>query len=215
METFFNNEKTQLPCFIPVFIAIGILISFNIPPIPYQILFISIISLIIIRLFCSKIIMNLFLMSSCCMLVGILALQLRVQNVDSPVVSFEDKFVRIWGNIDNITPLEHGYRVFISKLFIAKLDKEHTPHKIRLTVRTNLSNVKIGDRVKLSAILNKPMEPYLQNSYNFARDAYFKQIGAVGYSVSSFEVVKAASAKSWVGKLNIMRSRGRHVNCVS
>jgi competence protein ComEC len=45
----------------------------------------------------------------------------------------------------------------------------------------------------------------MKNSYNFARDAYFKEIGAVGYSVSEPRVTKT-NVKSWQERLNNLRS---------
>ena len=205
IKEIFAREKFQLPCWIPVFIAIGILISLKTNPLNNWLLFAIIILLIIAKLLNNTSIITIITTCVFSTLIGMLALQLRIQSVNSPKVHFTEQYCKIWGTIDNITPQEKGNRVILSKLFIARLTKEKTPYKIRLTVRTNLNNAKIGDRVKLAAILSKPMEPYIEGSYDFARDAYFKQIGAVGYSVSNFEILKS-DQKSWKAKLNSLRN---------
>lgn len=205
IKEIFARENFQLPCWIPVFIAIGILISLRIAPLNNWLILAAIICLTLIRFLNHNIIFIVITTSIASILIGILSMQLRVANVDSPKIEATEQYYKIWGNIDNITPQEKGNRVILSKLFIARVAKEKTPYKIRLTVRTNLNGAKIGDRVKIVAILSKPMEPYLEDSYNFARDAYFKQIGAVGYSVSSFEVLKS-DKKSWKAKLNSLRN---------
>jgi len=206
LKKIFNNEKIQLPCWIPVFVAIGILIGFNINPISYWSLSSIILSLLISRFFCNILTINFILTSLCAISIGLLSIQLRIKAIDSPIIPFDNQFTKITGKIENITPLEHGYRILLSDLYIKKLPKSKTPYKIRLTVKTELGDIKIGDIVKFSAILSKPMQPYLPNSYNFARDAYFKQIGAVGYSVSEFKVI-GTDIKSLKSKLNSLRNR--------
>ena len=155
--------------------------------------------------FCSFPPLRIALIASLFILIGLLAITLRIQFVNSPIIPVDERFSVIKGKIDNITPLDHGYRVLLSNLRIRNLEQNQTPERIRLTVRTDLNQAKIGDKVKVMAILSKPMQAYLPESYNFARDAYFKRIGAVGYSVSKFTVI-SEDKKSFLGKLNILRS---------
>ncbi len=202
---FLEKERIQLPCWIPVFIAVGILIGFKLQPINYLLLISSIITLLTIRFYSLQLWLRLIIASICCILIGLLSIQARIKIIDAPIIKFDEQFVRLKGQIDNIAPLEHGYKLLLSNISIKKLLREETPKKIRLTVRTSLNDAKIDDYVKLNAILSKPMQPYLDNSYDFARDAYFKQIGAVGYSVSSFTIIKEDRA-SFSGKLNYLRN---------
>lgn len=205
LANFLSEERIQLPCWIPVFIAIGILIGFNTPPINFLYLTAALASLLIFAFFCPILTLRMFLIASSSILIGLLAITLRIKTVDSPIVPFDDQFSIVKGRIDNITPLDHGHRVLMSNLKIRNLKKEETPERIRLTFRTKLNDAKIGDRAKVMAILSKPKQPYLPNSYNFARDAYFKKIGAVGHSVSEFTVLYE-DKKSIIGKLNTLRN---------
>ena len=200
-----NREKHQLPCWIPVLISIGILLRFQIDQINLFYLIFLILLSFFIGYISSNVITKLILNSICAILIGILALQIRIEKVNSPVIPFNNKFVNIIGKIENITPLEHGYRLILSDIKIKKLNKENTPYKIRLTLKKDINQVTIGNIVKLNAIINKPMQAYLPDSYNFARDAYFKQIGAVGYIVSDLEIIET-DKKSFLNYLNILRN---------
>ena len=171
---FLEKERMQLPCWIPVFIAVGILIGLKLQTINYLLLIPTIFIFLTIRFYSLQLWLRLILTSISCILIGLLAIQIRMKIIDAPIINFDEKFVWLKARIDNITPLEHGYKLLLSNLDIKKIPKKETPKKIRLTVRTSLNNAKIGDYVLLNAILSKPMQPYLEDSYDFARDAYFK-----------------------------------------
>ena len=194
----------QLPCWIPVFIGMGILLGFSFQAINYWVLIAMFSILSSVVFLTSNLALRALIISLCCIIIGLLALQARIYFIDSPIIPFDNEFARFKGRIDNIIPLDHGYRILLSDIKVKKLNKNHTPHKIRLTVKTQLNDAKIGDYVKLSAILNKPMQPYLPNGYNFARDAYFKQIGAVGYSVSNLNILETNDL-TW--RINALRNR--------
>lgn len=201
----FTQEKIQLPCWIPCFIAIGILLGFQLPSINIILLILPVLALLIGLFFYHNIFAKVILVISISILLGLLAINIRLKTVNSPIIEVSNQFFIVKGKINNITPLEHGHRVLMENLYIKKLPKDITPAKIRLTVRTPLNDAKIGDFVKVSAILSKPMYPYLPGSYDFARDAYFKKIGAVGYSVSGFTVINT-DKKTLSGKLNALRN---------
>ena len=200
-----NIEKTQLPCWIPIFISIGVLLRFQIENISSTYLILLICLSFLISYISKNILASLISNSICAILIGILALQIRIEKVESPVIPFNNKFVNIIGKIENIIPLEHGYRIILSDIIIKKLDKKKTPYKIRLTLKTDINQATIGDIVKFNAIINKPMKAYLPNGYDFARDAYFKQIGAVGYIVSDLKIIEK-DKKSFLNYLNILRN---------
>lgn len=200
-----KSEKIQLPCWLPVLIGIGILIRLqgfilNTP----IIVFLSISFFISTILFQNNYI-RLISIICCSILLGYLALDYRYKSVDAPIFPYNDKFSVVQGVVENIVPLESGYRIILSNVKIEKLSLKKTPKKVRLTVRTDIGEIKSGNLVKVKAILSKPMQPYIPNTYNFARDAYFKQIGAVGYTVSNFEIINTAS-NSFMGGLNKIRN---------
>lgn len=138
---------------------------------------------------------------------GAIFTEIRLKTVKKPILSKQNQTLKIWGNIESITPLERGYRIIMSNIFSPQLEKNSTPYKIRIKLLTNLNNARVGDRVMVKAILSPPEKPYLINSYDFARDAYFKQIGAVGYAISDLKIAKSNEKNSFKNKINRLRNR--------
>jgi competence protein ComEC len=84
-------------------------------------------------------------------------------------------------------------RLLLRPLSAEKLDAAALPVKVRISQRGPL-NVQAGDAVSLTARLLPPPHPVLPGGYDFARDAFFKQIGAVG-SVAGKVTVTASPAE--------------------
>jgi competence protein ComEC len=213
LSFFIKKEQTQLPCWVPVFLSIGILLSFRFPAVNFYLLVALIAFLFALNFLVAQLdllllnkyraIIHIILFAILSILIGILALEIRMDKSKAPIIPFDNKFVKIIAKIDNITALDNGYKILLSEL--KSLSTHDIPQKIRLTIRTNLRDAKIGDKVKLSAIISRPMPPYLPDSYDFARDAYFKKIGAVGYSVSDLYVIDNEN-KNFRDKLNTFRN---------
>ncbi len=75
-------------------------------------------------------------------------------------------------------------RLVIGVRHIEGLAAEETPRKIRLSVRTDSRDAMPGRRVQLRAILWPPKPPSLPGDYDFSRELYFRQIGALGVAIS-------------------------------
>ena len=61
----------------------------------------------------------------------------------------------------------------------------------------------IGDRVRVRAIMRPPPRPVAPGGYDFQRDAYFKQIGAVGFAIGSASITPAGDTggvRRWIGQ---------------
>ena len=61
----------------------------------------------------------------------------------------------------------------------------------------------IGDRVRVRAIMRPPPRPVAPGGYDFQRDAYFKQIGAVGFAIGTTEIAPARERdglRHWVNQ---------------
>ncbi|WP_346017220.1 ComEC/Rec2 family competence protein [Anaplasma phagocytophilum] len=57
---------------------------------------------------------------------------------------------------------------------------------IRLAVRTVINPIiQVGDIIKFTGVISPPKAPISHNGYDFARDAYFKGIGATGFTTSA------------------------------
>ena len=72
-----------------------------------------------------------------------------------------------------------GGRIVLRVVGIERLDPASRPERVRLTVRA-IDGVAPGDFVQASARLMPPPEAARPGGYDFARDAYFRGLGAVG-----------------------------------
>ena len=130
--------------------------------------------------------------------------KLRTQIAATPIISKSIKFAEVEGRVANIETLEEGQglRLILKDLSIDKLTPENTPYSIRLKVR-KADDVKPGDRIAVLAELNPPSAPVAPGAFDFQRFAYFKQIGAFGFSYKNPVVIKRAdnSASLWLEHL--------------
>ena len=109
-------------------------------------------------------------------------------------VSSEPTFYKIKGNIESILPGNNGMIVVLKNVQLSEkkdqeVIKQHVD-RIRITVKTNLGSIKIGDYVFLKAMLYRPSNPVVIGGYDFALKAYFEGISAVGYAVSIIDVIE-------------------------
>lgn len=197
------TEQIQLPCWIPVFLSLGILVGFKLEFINYLYLFLSITTLLFFFLI-RNIIINYVVIYIISFLLGILVLHIRISNIDSPTIPYDNYYAILEGKIENIIPLEKGFRIIFNHIKIKNLSTQETPHKARIVIKEDINDINIGDIVSLTAILSKPMKAYIPNGYDFSRDAYFKQIGAVGYSVKKPNKINTDS-KTFKDSINNLR----------
>ena len=193
LEECFYKEHRSLFLWIAVLFASGILIYFGINFEPKW--YISVIAvsclLIIYLLFRNKYTMLSYISFSLLIIaLGFGNASFRSYYLDSPIIP-NDGFYELEGRIINVDNNYKGIeRYIISDLLIYGQDIINTPKKIRLTIRTENNGAEIGDIIKVRARLSKPPRPVIPNGYNFARKAYFSQIGAIGFSLSDIEIIK-------------------------
>ncbi|MFX8696295.1 DUF4131 domain-containing protein, partial [Acinetobacter baumannii] len=66
---------------------------------------------------------------------------------------------------------------------VAGLAPEATPEKIRVTLRASDEAVAIGSRIAVRVNIAPPPAPVMPGAYDFARFAWYQQIGAVGFAI--------------------------------
>lgn len=87
-----------------------------------------------------------------------------------------------------------GRRLLLGEPVIEALPADRTPARVRVGVRGRDPVVWPGDRVRLRAMLLPPSPPVAPHGFDFARQAFFDRLGAVGYALSRLEVVATADA---------------------
>jgi competence protein ComEC len=120
---------------------------------------------------------------------GALAGKIRSDRVAAPVIDGERAPRRVEGFVvDVVSPGAGGPRLLIAPVSISGLEPGATPNRVRVTVDPE-EVPKPGDAVRLRAILGSPPPPAAPGSYDFARDAWFDSVGAVGFALGEIRPI--------------------------
>lgn len=115
---------------------------------------------------------------------GFAASLLRMALVEAPVLS-RPLSAKVSGFVESVEERTGGGgRLVLRVAAIEGLAETARPERVRLTVRS-LGPVAPGDFVRASARLMPPPEAARPGGYDFARDAYFRGLGAVGSASGS------------------------------
>ena len=109
---------------------------------------------------------------------GFVAAELRARSVDTPMLD-RIRIVKLTGTVEEVDLRPAGARLLIAVDGADGLEPGRRPRRVRLTTRA-VPEVAAGARVVVTARLLPPARAALPGGYDFARDAYFSGIGAVG-----------------------------------
>ncbi|RMD60614.1 MAG: ComEC/Rec2 family competence protein, partial [Alphaproteobacteria bacterium] len=116
---------------------------------------------------------------------GFTAAQMRTALVGAPVLSKPLDPVELSGRVLAIEPRETGVRLLVDHPSIARVPPEQTPARVRVVVAGSFaeaSALRPGDWIRLRAGLRPPPGPAAPGAFDFARQAYFARLGAVGFA---------------------------------
>jgi competence protein ComEC len=126
---------------------------------------------------------------------GFAVAQWRTAQVAAPVIAKRTGPVEITGQIRDLSLQPSGVRMVLQHLQIPGLSAEATPSRVRVRAAgESTAKLEPGDWVHLRAVLQPPPAPAAPGAYDFARQAYFQRIGAVGFTVSRVRPLLAATA---------------------
>lgn len=203
----FYNDYHQWILWLPVLFGVGIYIYFQIPIEPPITLIPILFALLIIGYLYTKSEQKLLLAWQILFIifVGFSTAMIKSHIIYSPFVDFENKYIKVQGIVEKIQPLSKGFRVIINHPEFPNFNTQRIPKKIRVTFKQKEINLEIADRVEFYAVLSKPPSKITPNSYDFARYAYFEQIGAVGFSTTYPKII--GKEYGIFDFINIIRSR--------
>ena len=121
-----------------------------------------------------------------CVGIGAIAGKVRTEMVAAPVLKEQMGPVRIEGVIAEIDASERSRRVRIDARAIERLTPEQTPAFVRFSFKGEMPYYP-GRAVACRAIPSPPPRPVVPGDYEFHRDAWFQQLGAVGFSTGGCE----------------------------
>jgi competence protein ComEC len=124
---------------------------------------------------------------------GVAAAKLRTEAVRAPVLQNQlhghGRALGVYGRLELIEPRAgKGQRLTIRVTALEKHEAHAWPARVRVVTRAENAALKPGDAVRVRATLNPPPGPSLPGDYDFARAAWFKGLGAVGYADAAAEI---------------------------
>lgn len=126
-------------------------------------------------------------------LIGFAAAKLRTESVRAPVLTRPVGPVHLTARVIAAEPRGEGFRLLLAPEPLPWLSAG-TPARVRLSARHADVAPPAGSFVRLTAQLMPPPGPAMPGDYDFARWAFFKRIGAVGYALGAPRPIPAPRA---------------------
>ena len=126
---------------------------------------------------------------------GFLSMSLRTARVAAPVLD-RIRIVGLTGWVEEVDLRSVGARMVIVVDAADGMPSEKVPRRVRVTTR-KAPDVAAGDFVALKARLLPPSRAAMPGGYDFARDAYFAGVGAVGSALGAVRAIPPPADASW------------------
>ena len=139
---------------------------------------------------------------------GLSSAGLRSARVEAPVL---DRFriAKVTGYLEEVDHRREGARFILRVTSVEGLAPEATPYRIRLTTKRAMAQ-EAGDHVSLRARLLPPARAAMPGGYDFARDAFFARIGAVGNATGRIDPAPALAPADFGLRLYAHVDRARN-----
>ena len=183
----FVAERERWILWLPVLLGVGIALYFAMPgeppawPAPAALLLAAAVGVFGRR----RTMVLLATLAVASVALGFAAADYRAKSVAAPVLEKRTGPVTVTARIREVSVLpDGGRRLVLDHPTIGRLPADETPKRVRVRLRGKADpNLASGDWVKLLAILLPPPEPAAPGAFDFARRAWFQQLGAVGFAV--------------------------------
>lgn len=141
---------------------------------------------------------------------GFMAAKIRTERVAAPVLAKKTGPVEVMGVV---VALAHqpagGWKAIVAPESIGGLTQDALPLRIRLTIRQKQGDLRPGQRVRLRAVINPPPGPVAPGAFDFARQAWFRQIGGYGYTIARPEVLEPLARAPLIDRMKRRLARVR------
>jgi len=207
------RERERWPFWLPVFMAAGVVAYFNLPfePPVWALLATPVLGAAVFGLryvWWPGAVAGLTLLFCA---IGFNAAQLETRIDLRPMLDREMGPVPITGRLMLTEFLPEGVRVTLKDPVIGHLRPEQTPEKIRLRLQDAASTdlPPAGSMISLFGRVGPFSEPVMPGAFDFRRQAFFRQLGGLGWSYGAIKTVEAAPASSWRDGFNLMFEQAR------
>ncbi|MGL4728762.1 MAG: ComEC/Rec2 family competence protein [Bosea sp. (in: a-proteobacteria)] len=143
----------------------------------------------------------------CFVFLGFASAVLRTATVSAPILD-RPMIVKLSGHVESVEKRTNGARLVIRPTSLGDLTSDKRPDRVRVTQRGG--GIVAGDHISGMARLLPPPEPARPGGYDFARDAFFRGVGAVGSFSGAPQLAAApAPANPWL-RFNATIDRARN-----
>lgn len=179
-----RKDSAQVFYLLPVFFGLGVAAYFSLSYEPELLTARTTIIVVISILFFTYALKKRMLFLALMCVAGFVLMQLRAHHLQSPVWQGGETPRSVHGTVERLEAMPKGYRVLLKQVDVWQVPPKETPKYIRLKVHEIPSGIEPGRRIALRASLRAPARPAYPGGYDFARWAYFQQIGAVGFALT-------------------------------
>lgn len=188
--SFFWEESDRLVLWVPVFFGTGTFLYLSFPYEPSLFWSASLFALTLALFFSLKRPFPHAIGTFCflCVTAGFLLVHVKASLLQTPILPFPLSWARIAGDIASIELRPNNrYRILLTHTSIAGIPQKHTPRYLSVSTPAtpSLASFSTGDTITFKASLFPPSPPSLPGGYNFSRDAFFRNVGATGYTTST------------------------------
>ena len=132
------------------------------------------------------------LVAICAFCAGMSSAGLRNIFVAAPIIQ-RPMVAQVSGFLEEVDHRREGARFILRVTRIEGLDEAATPYRVRLTTKRDVQH-QAGEHVSLRARLVPPARASIPGGYDFARDAFYARLGAVGSVIGGLEMTAAPHA---------------------
>ena len=129
-----------------------------------------------------------FLLACAATCFGFALAQARLNAVAAPILPREGVYL-VEARVAERSPLPSGERLLLDHVVLEGIGGDATPRTIRVNVRRSPPDLAPGDRIRVRARLRRPLGPALPGAFDFARQAWFERLGAMGYALGAVELL--------------------------
>ncbi|WP_420348303.1 ComEC/Rec2 family competence protein [Pelagibius sp.] len=188
-------ERERWILWLPVFFALGISLYFALAQEPALWIGAGISAVALALLWCWRSaagprLLALALTMAC---VGFASAQLRSAWVEAPQLERSWGPGQLTGEVLELETRPRGRRLLLRPLAMAGLAAEDLPARVRITAAATDAELRPGDVVTLRARLRPPSAPTMPGGFDFARQAYFQQLGGIGFALGPLRAADHAA----------------------
>ncbi len=179
-------ERERWPLWLPVGLGLGIAVYFALPvePPPWLGVLGLGAALVAAWLARRRAALMLAAIALITVFVGFTAAELRTLLVAAPVLEKRLGPVPVTGQVLTVEPRAAGGRVVLGRVGLPAFAPKAVPARVRVRLaRYDDRELSPGQWIRVRAVLRPPPAPSIPGAFDFARRAYFQQLGAVGYAV--------------------------------